>query len=397
MAHHKLSDRACRAYRTGLHGDGGGLYLSINNSKTAARSWLFVYRVGDKRTELGLGPYPTISLHRARELASELRTARANGIIDLKVWRKTRQPLGHTGKTFGAAAQEMLAAKKPGWSAKHIQQWTKSLMHDAASLHAMPIAAVDTEAILAVLQPHWLRTPESALRLRLRLEGLLDYAKAREWRSGENPARWKGHLKNLLPRQNRQVEHFAAMPYGDLPKFLAKVRGREGYGALALALCILTATRTAEVIGARWEEFDFKAKVWTIPADRMKGRREHRIPLSTAALDVLRELGKVRRGHFLIPAPNASKHASKAVMDHVVKRAGERVTVHGFRSTFRDWAGEQTSFPSNVIEMALSHVIGSAVERAYARSDLFAKRHQLMQLWADHCTGAVGKVIPLRR
>src|ERR1700722_3331129 len=390
MAHNKLSDRTCRTARPGMHGDGGSLYLRVA-SKTA-RSWVFLYRVGEKRTELGLGPYPAVTLSQARQDASECRAARAQGITDLKSWRRTRTRAyapSHS-PTFAAVAEEMLAAKSPGWTSKHAAEHRKSLMVDAVSLHTLPIAAVDTKAVLTALTPRWLATPDTAKRLRLRIESTLDYAKAKGLRQGENPARWRGHLKNLLPKQTRQTVHHAAMAYRDVPQFLTTVRGISGYGALALQLLILTAARTGEIVGARWDEFDLAAKVWTIPAARMKARREHRVPLSDPALDILRELWEVRRSHFLFPSHDASRHASKMLMAHIIERHGTGQTVHGYRSAFRDWAGEQTSFPREVIEMSLAHVVGTAAERAYARSDLFERRRQLMEAWADFLTRPAG-------
>jgi integrase len=307
MAHlHKLSDRFVRNAKIGMHSDGGGLYLRVTGK--TARSWLFVYRVGTKRTELGLGGYPAITLSRARELAAELRAARAEG-IDPKEARTARK---RRSVTFGDVAGEALAAWTPGWTARHAGQVRKSLTVDAAALRDMPIAAVDTAAVLSVLQPRWLTTPDTAQRLRLRLELLLDYAKAKGLRDGENPARWRGHLRNLLPRQNKIRQHYAAMDYRDLPQFMAEVRNVEGYGALALHLLVLAAARTTEVIGARWSEFDLEAKVWLIPAHRTKSRRQHVVPLSDQAISVIRELWEVRRGQFLIP----SYHADRQQNDH---------------------------------------------------------------------------------
>ena len=393
MANHKLYDRTCRSAKPGMHGDGGGLFLKVSGK--TARSWLFIYRVGSKRTELGLGGYPAVNLARARQLASELRSARAEGIDP----REARGARRQRSVKFGEVAEVMLEALSPGWSnATHCHQWRKSLTVDAAMLRDMPIGSITTDHILQALQPHWLSRPESARRLRLRLEKLLDFAKARGLRDGENPARWRGHLANLLPKQSKIRQHFAAMPYSDLPQFLTEVRGKSGYGALALQLLVLTATRTAEVVGARWDEFDLEARLWSIPAARMKSRREHRVPLSGAALVVLRQLWEVRRGPYVFPSHDASRHAAETLMAHVVQRSGRRETVHGFRASFRTWASEQTAIPREVIEMALSHVVGSAVERAYARSDLFERRAQLMEMWAGYCTSKpAAKVIALQR
>jgi integrase len=374
-----------------MHGDGGGLYLKV--SSKSSRSWLFLYRSGGKRTELGLGPFPSIPLSRARQLAAELRSARAEG-IDPKQARDSKRD---RSATFGACVEAMLSDLGPGWSKQHLQQWRHSLIAQAAALHDLPIGKVDTDDVLRVLAPIWMTKPESAQRLRLRLERTLDWAKAKGLRQGENVARWRGHLINLLPKQNRIKQHYPAMPYQDVPEFLVRVQALDGYGAAGLRLLILTAVRSKEVIQARWDEFDLANRIWVVPAVRMKGKREHRVPLSDAAIDTLNELMAVRRGEFILPSHDANHHASHSILDHVLYGLGENVTVHGFRSSFRDWAAERSSCPREVIEMALSHVVGSAAERAYARSDLFERRAALMAQWGAFCTGAVGNVVALRR
>jgi integrase len=392
MKLHKLSDRQARSAPVGVHGDGGGLYLNVRSK--SARSWLFLYRSNNKRTELGLGPYPDIPLSRARELAAELRAAKAEG-IDPRQARDTRRD---RSVTFAACAEIMLSDLSAGWSKQHLQQWRHSLIVQAAALHDLPIGKVNTDDVLRVLAPIWMTKPESAQRLRLRIERLLDWAKARRLRQGENVARWRGHLINLLPKQNRIKEHYAAMPYQDVPDFLLRLRALEGYGAAGLRLAILTAARSKEVIQARWDEFDLEAKIWVIPGAKMKGKREHRVPLSAAAVGVLNELAATRRGDFILPGYSADRHASHAILDHVLYRLGEDVTVHGFRSSFRDWAAERTTVPREVAEKALAHVVGNEAERSYARSDLFEQRRPLMQQWADFCGGvSAGEVIPLRR
>jgi integrase len=242
-----------------------------------------------------------------------------------------------------------------------------------------------------------MRTPATARRLRLRIERLFDYAKSKGLREGENPARWRGNLRDLLAKQDNSRRHHAAMPYSDVPQFLVEVSGKTGYGALALQLLILTATRSGEVLGARWSEFDFRTATWTIPAARMKSRREHRVPLSAAALDVLRQLQEVQRGHFLFPSHDASKHASKSLMEHVLKGLRRTETCHGMRSSFRDWAGEQTAFPREVIEVCLAHLVGNNTERAYARGDLLDRRRAVMEAWAAFLSHTEANVVPLRR
>jgi integrase len=350
-------------------------------SKTA-RSWLFLYRSGGKRPEIGLGSYPDVGLSRARERAAELRTARAEGIDPKQARDKKRE----RSATFAVCAEEMLSDLGPGWSRRYRHQYRRSLTVEAEALGNMPISAVSTDDVLRVLAPIWLTRSDGAQRLRLRIEKLLDWAKAKGLRQGENPARWRGHLANLLPKQNKLSRHYAAMPYQDVPTFLAEVRGKSGYGARGLELLILTATRSAEVIGATWDEFDLAAKVWAIPTARMKSRREHRIPLSDRAVEVLNELAAIRRGDYLLPSHAAGRHASHAVLDQVVKRLGRQCTVHGFRSSFADFATERTAAAFEVVELCLAHVVGNAVVQAYRRSDLFERRAVLMRQWASFCS-----------
>jgi integrase len=356
---------------------------------------VFLYRKGRERTELGLGSYPATSLARAREIAVQMQAARAEGLDPKQVRDAPRS----RSMTFGQCVEAMLSDLEPGWSStRYRYQYRRSLTVEARALADTPIAKIDTESVLQLLKPLWLTAPDGAARLRLRIENLLDWAKAKGYREGENPARWRGHLKHLLHKSNHTRTHYAAMPYQDVPAFLTEVRDIGGYGARALELLILTAARSNEVIGARWDEFDLPGKIWTIPAHRMKARREHRVPLSDAALKVLAELAEIRRGEYLVPSWPANRHASHGIIEHVVKRALSRdCTMHGFRSSFRDWASERTSVPREVIETALAHVVGNAAERAYARSDLFERRRHLMALWAEHCTGSTGKVIVLTR
>jgi integrase len=262
----------------------------------------------------------------------------------------------------------------------------------------LPIASIGTEDVLRLLQPLWLAKPGRTRRLQRRVEKLFDWSRARGYRQGENPARWRGHLATLLPKQSGTQRHYAAMPYQDIPAFLTVIRAMRGYGARGLELLILTATRSAEVIGSRWDEFDLERREWTIPAQRMKSRREHRIPLSDAAIAVLTELQAIRRGGFVLPSYSADRHASHAVLDRVLKLIRRDCTVHGFRSSFRDWAAERTMIDPTIAEMALAHQVGTATERAYLRSDQFARRADLMQRWADYCMGSLGdNVVSLRR
>jgi integrase len=301
--------------------------------------------------------------------------------------------------SFGSFADEYVKAQRSGWAnSKHAAQWEMTL-GDAycRSIRKMPIAEVGVEHVLAVLTPHWQRVPETARRIRLRLEKVLDAAKVRGLRSGENPARWRGNLDHLLPKQATKKSHHAALPFAEVPAFVAALRARDGgTAALALEFTILTAARSGEALGARWEEFDLEAKVWTIPEERMKARRPHRVPLSPAVLDVVAR-AKGRDEAWLFPGLKRGKPLSNMAMEMQLRRMKRGdVTVHGFRSSFRDWAAETTAFPREVCEMALAHAIESDTEAAYRRGDLFEKRRKLMDSWAAFATREPGKLIVLR-
>lgn len=381
--------------KPGRHADGGNLYLSI--SANGGRRWIFLYRWGGRQLEMGLGSARDVSLARARALADAARAQIAEGVDPLAA-RKVEQVVI---PTFGVFADELVSDIREGFrNEKHRWQWKHTLEVYAASLRSIQIDAVTTEDVLAVLKPLWQTKQETASRLRGRIERVLDAAKARSLRSGENPARWRGHLDALLPkRQKLQRGHHPAMPYEEVPAFLAELRKREAIAALALEFTILTAARTGEVLGATWVEIDRKAKLWTVPAGRMKAGKEHRVPLTGRALEILDLVEKVRgEGDFLFPGPRKGKPFSNMAMSMLLRTRMKRpeVTVHGFRSSFRDWAGECTSFPREVAEAALAHVIGDEVERAYRRGDALEKRRKLMEAWGKFVTGTVAaKVIPL--
>jgi integrase len=271
-------------------------------------------------------------------------------------------------------------------------------------LGALSIQAIDTNVVLRVLEPIWKTKPETASRVRGRIESILDWAKVRGLRQGENPARWRGHLDHLLPAKSkvRRVKHHAALPYAELPKFIAELRTQEGVAARALEFTILTASRTGETIGAVWDELNTSEKLWSIPADRMKAGRDHRVPISSRALEILRHEHDLRTSDYVFPGGKAGKPLSNMAMTEVLRRMGRgNITVHGFRSTFRDWAAERTNFPNEVVEMALAHAVGDKVEAAYRRGDLFEKRRRLMAEWATYCNArgvsVRDKVIPVRR
>jgi integrase len=302
--------------------------------------------------------------------------------------------------TFADAAAKYIGTHEASWrNEKHRSQWKSTLATYAFPvIGSLSVAAIDTGLILKIIEPMWRTKPETGARVRGRIESILNWATARDFRQGENPARWKGHLDRLLPARGKvhAVKHHAALPYEELPAFMAELRAKEGSSARALELTILTGLRTSEVIGARWSEFDFQRQVWVVPADRMKAKREHRVPLSNRAIEILTNL--LREDDFLFPGERCGKPMSNMAMLKALERLGRSdITVHGFRSTFRDWAAERTNFQNHVVEMALAHTIGNKVEAAYRRGDLFEKRAQLMDAWAEYTTrSTVGEVIKLR-
>ena len=382
---HRLTARTVASLKKpGRHADGGGLYLHVDPS--SAKRWVFVFQWRGKCREMGLGSAQLVSLAQARDAALDARRQVAAGINPIA---ERQSELRAT--TFGDVADAVLADLKPSLSnAKHFAQWQTALTTAARPLRPLLVDEVSTDDVLAVLRPIWQRTPVTASRLRGRIERVLDAAKARGLRSGENPARWRGHLDVLLPRQKRLVRgHHAAMGIEALPAFMAALRRRPAVAARALEFTILTAARTGESLRARWSEIDFTTNVWTVPAERMKARAEHRVPLSTAALAVLAEVRPLAgKGNddWIFPAQSRTRPLSQMAMLMLLRRMGVmEVTVHGFRSTFRDWGGDCTNFPRELIEAALSHTVGNAVERAYRRSDAFAKRQRLMQAWAGFC------------
>ncbi len=373
----------------GRHADGGGLYLSI--SPNGGRRWVFLFRWHGKPTEIGFGSARDVTLARARELASQARAKLAEGMNP----RDTKRPL--LGATFGECADRVIEAMRPSWrSSKHAGQWEMTLREYAAPLRRLPVDKISTDDVLTVLKPLWNEKPETASRLRGRIERVLDAAKAQGLRNGENPARWRGHLDQLLPKRQRLTRgHHAAMPYAELPRFMSELQARQTTAALALEFAILTAGRSSEVLGARWDELDLDGGVWTLPAGRMKAGREHRVPLSKRALKIVKGMQETRDGDFVFPGHKPGKPLSEMALDLVLRRMKiEVVTVHGFRSAFRDWAAECTNFPNEVCEAALAHVIENKAEAAYRRGDLFDKRRKLMEAWAGYCAEPkAGKVV----
>jgi integrase len=390
----RLNARAvATTMKLGRHADGGGLYLSI--SRNGGRRWVFLYRWRGKPTEIGFGSARDVTLARARELASQARTNLTEGINP----KDARKPSAVT--TFGECADRLIEAMRPSWrNDRHAAQWEMTLRDYAAPLRRLPVDKIVTDDVLAVLKALWNAKPETASRLRGRIERVLDAAKAQGLRSGENPARWRGHLDQLLPKRQRLTRgHHAAMAYADVATFMPHLQSRKATAALALEFVILTAARTGEVLGAKWVEFDLDRAVWTVPATRMKAGREHRVPLSECALKIVKALHETRDSDLVFPGQKSGTPLSVPALLILLRRMKiEGATVHGFRSAFRDWAAECTNFPNEVCEAALAHVIENKSEAAYRRSDLFDKRRKLMDAWAAYCaTPKTDKIVAFRR
>jgi integrase len=412
---HRLSSAAVRNAKPGMHADGGGLYLQATEAPdhTVSKSWLFRFATGrlvtsasgkqrSEERQMGLGSLADVSLAEARERATECRQLRKQGIDPIESRRATkaeRLVAAAKAMTFEQAAAAYIASHRAGWrNPKHAAQWKATLATYVSPVFgSLPVSSIDTGLVLKTLEPIWATKPETAGRVRGRIEAVLDWTTARGYRTGENPARWRGHLDKLLPARSkvRRVNHHAALPYAELPAFLGSLREQDGASARALEFTILTGARTNETIGARWSELDLSGKVWTVKAQRMKAGREHRVPLSAAAVTIIRRMENVREDELLFPGDRRTALSNMAMLMLLRRMGRGDLTVHGFRSTFRTWAAECTSFPREVIEAALAHLVGDATERAYQRGDLFEKRRRLMAAWADYCarTPAVGAVV----
>ena len=383
----------------GVYSDGGGLYLCV--SSTLTRTWIYRFSWRSARPEMGLGSVDSgVGLAEARAERDKFRHILRSGRNPIEVHQQERRASAKK-PTFGEIADEFLKSKAREWSnAKHREQWRWSLTKGAAALRPRPVDEIDTEAVLAVLKPIWIEKPETASRLRGRVEAVLNAAKAQGHRLGENPAAWRGHLSHLLPKRLKLKRgHHAAMAYRDIPALMEKGRAELGIASRALEVCILTATRTGEILGAKWSEIGWQEKVWTIPAPRMKAGREHRVPLSGRAMTILEGLSRSRTCDFVFPSPREKRPLSHVAMAKVLTRLGVvGATVHGFRSAFRDWAGNETSFPREVAEAALAHVISDKAEQAYRRGDALEKRRKLMDAWAAYCEPkAASNVVRLAR
>lgn len=390
-----------RKRKRGMHGDGHGLYLQVHDG--GSKSWVLRYKINGKSRHLGLGAVHTIGLAEVRIRAADARRQLIDGHDPITTQQNARIAARlAAAKTisFDQAAEKYIKAHSAGWkNAKHADQWTSTLRTYASPVFgSLPVSAVDGGFVMRVIEPIWKTKTETASRLRARVEAVLDFARVKGYRYGENPARWEGNLDQLLPSPNKvtKVVHHAALPYAALPGFMLKLRTIDSVPARALEFAILTALRTKEVIGARWDEID--GAVWTIPADRMKGGKEHQVPLSDAALAVLKTMRAISTGDYVFPGRTGNKPLTNMAMLMVLRRMGHGdLTVHGFRSCFRVWAAEQTSFPSEVAEAALAHTVSSKVIGAYLRTSFFDRRVELMAAWAAYCVQRPAAVIPMKR
>ncbi len=373
----------------GLHFVGVIPGLALNVTPTGARSWVLRARVGGKRRDMGLGSYPAVPLALAREKAREAREVIAKGgdpVGERHAARATAKAAAAAARTFKQCAAAYIEAHEGGWkNAKHAQQWRNTLeQHAYPVLGPLRVSDVGLSHVMRVLEPLWSTTTETAVRLRGRIELVLDWATVRGYREGPNPARWRGHLDKLLPKPTKvsKVEHHAALPVADVAAFMTRLRAAPGMGARALEFVVLTAARSGEVRGATWAEIDLDAALWTVPAARMKAGKEHRVPLSPPAVALLKALPRMASVDLVFPAPRGGT-LSDMTLTAVLRRLEVPAVPHGFRSTFRDWAAERTHYPGEMAEMALAHTVGDKVEAAYRRGDMLERRAAMMAEWAE--------------
>jgi integrase len=405
----QLSPLKVKNAKTGMYADGGCLYLQVTPTKDGKRfnrSWIFRYRVAGRLRDMGLGSVDTLSLAEARERAREQRKQRLDGIDPIDARRALVAPAVNL-MTFDQAAAELIKSKEDHWtSAVHAAQWRDTLKTFCSPfIGTKPVRDIGTADVTKILDAIWKDKPETANRLRGRIEAVLDAAKVRGHRTGENPARWRGHLDHVYPKVAKAKEakrartgadaHHAALPYEQIGPLMATLRAQKGADARALEFCILTAARTGEVLGARWSEIDQTAKTWTIPASRMKGGKEHRVPLSDRAIAIVKAAN--RGGEYVFG--DGELQLPRLAFPRVLRKMGHGdVTPHGFRSTFRDWCAEATNFPREIAEAALAHALRDKSEAAYRRSDLFEKRRKMMDAWAAYAsrTASTGKILEMR-
>ncbi|RIK96988.1 MAG: integrase [Proteobacteria bacterium] len=406
MARHKLTDSKIRSLtKPGIYGDGDGLYLRVMNGAgdTARKSWVFIWKRFGARREIGLGRYGSgawnVTLAAARAKADEAREIIGAG-GDPKSDLSERKAAA-VAVTFGKIADEYIETMQTKWKGRQtLPAWNRFASAYVKSIRGVPIDKVSTDDVVRVIRPMWHDKPETATKVRERIKLVLDHAKARGLRSGDNPAQWKGHLDQILPPPEKLVRgHHAALPYTEVPAFVGNLRTVDGIGAAALEFVVLTAVRSGEARGATWDEIDLDAALWTIPAERMKGGKEHRVPLSGRALEILRVMKARAINGLVFPGRGGDRMLSDMTLAKTLKSAGAGAyTVHGFRSTFRDWVADETTFQREVAEAALAHAVGDAVERAYRRGDALAKRRKLMEAWASYCaTVKGGNVLPMNR
>lgn len=409
-----LTALSLKVSKPGRYGDGNGLYLLVRSAE--ARFWVFRYTRDGRMREMGLGragvERGAVTLAEARDKAAVLHALVRNGTdplaqreTEVAAKKAAAQVAAIKAITFHTAADQYIAAHEPGWrNAKHAQQWRNTLATYAHPIFGdVPVGTIETSHVLAALEPIWREKPETAVRLRGRIESILDYARARGWRAGENPARWRGHLSQTLPPRSKiaPVQHHPALPWKEMGTFLTQLRQERGVAARALEFAILTAARSGEVRGARWKEVNLREKTWTIPATRMKAGKEHRVPLSDAAIKLLRDISAdaTPKPDASIFKPTRSEKLSEMALTMVLRRMNRAdLTVHGFRSSFRDWVSEATAYAREVAEAALAHTLDDKVEAAYRRGDLFEKRRDLMREWSAYCNaGFTGRqVVALR-
>jgi integrase len=395
----RLSHRRVETLKQlGMHSDGGGLYLQVTEGAdgTPRKSWLFRYTVVGRERQMGLGPLSDVPLAEARDralAARELRRAGKDPIAEREAARAEASLVAAKTMSFDECATAYIAAHRAGWrNLKHAAQWSSTVATYCSPIFGkLPVQLVDVGLVMKAIGPLWAAKPETASRVRGRVECILDWAKVSGYRDGENPARWRGHLDHLLPARGkvRRVKHHAALPYAEIQAFVAALRGRDAVAARALEFTILAAARTSEVLGAKWSEIDLDARLWTVPAERMKAGRQHRVPLSDSAIEIIRTMMASKHNDYIFYGDRQATLSNMSLLMLLRRMGCDAITTHGFRSTFRTWAAECTNYPREVVEAALAHVVGNKVEAAYQRGDMLDKRRPLMAQWEKYCAKPV--------